>query len=200
MIMKKMRLFISGVTCLLMVFGISATTYASGDVKVVRTPVDSKSKLHVQVPETYDLSVFITDESGVTVYADYLKAKSSPGKLYNLANLEDGKYTITTEAAHQTVIKSFNIKDGEIVSSGKLKDFEPYFSKKNNKLIVNYLNENMKDISLTIEDDYRIYLEDKSENKLAYGKIVNTENMPRGYYTVTLEAGENIYKYYFDKF
>lgn len=198
--MKKIRTFISGVASTLMILGISATAFASGDIKVVRTPVDSKSKLHVQVPETYNLSVFITDENGTTVYTDYLEARSSPGKLYNLSNLKDGKYAITTEAAHQTIIKYFHIKDGEIVSSDKLRDFEPYFSKKNNKLIINYLNESMQDISLTIEDDYRIFLEEKSDNKLAYGKLINTENMPSGYYTVTLEAGENIYKYYFDKF
>ena len=192
---KTIRIFV--LTVLGSAVGFSA--FASGDIRVVKSNEDERLKLHVTVPESYDMTVNIADKQGNIVFSEYIYGKSVPGKLYNLENLEDGKYSIVTQAAHQTISKQFVIENSQIKAVDKSWNFAPYFKMEADRLKVNYLNENLNEIHLTLENEYRVFLKDGKENKFAYGKMINTENLPAGYYTVTLESGENSYKYYFEK-
>ncbi len=177
----------------------TTAAYANGEIRVVKSAGDDKSKLHVSVPESYDMLVTISDMQGAIVFSEYVAENSVPGKLYNLQNLEDGMYSITTEAAHQTVKKQFLIENNEIKALDKSRDYAPYFRFENDKLKVNYLNKTLADVAVILEDDYRVYFEDEKKNRLNYGKIINTKDLPNGFYTLTLESGGNSFKYFFEK-
>ena len=192
---KSIRLFLFAMFAM----AVSNAAFASGEIRVVKSAGDHKSKLHVSVPESYDMMVTISDMQGIIIFSEHIEGKSVPGKLYNLQNLEDGIYRITTEAAHQRVSKQFIIENSVIKKTVKSREFAPYFKLENDKIKVNYLNETLANIGLTLEDEYRIYLEDEKENHLNYGKIINTKGLPGGYYTLTLESGDNKFKYYFEK-
>lgn len=198
--MKKIKNWIPMLVVAGAFIGFSLNVSASGDVSVVRTSDDDKSKLLVEIPQKYDVMVSISDASKNLVFSEFISKNSSAGKIYNLSNLEDGEYMITTEAAHQTVTKKFKIESSQIIAREKSLHFDPYFSKTDDKLVVNYLNEGGEKVNLTLENETRIYLEDRGTNALVFGKMIDTQNLPIGYYTLTLEAGKDSYKYYFEKF
>jgi hypothetical protein len=64
-------------------------------------------------------TVELTDMNGKTLHRDLIKNHNGYARIYNLKEVEDGRYLLTAKQGNDEVIVVVRIKDGTIMTSDK---------------------------------------------------------------------------------
>jgi hypothetical protein len=197
--MKTTMIFKTGITLLLLI-GISFNTDAN-TTPYSSTPTSLKESsdatMKVKVPSNMNTFVSILDQSGTMIFSDVVSKDASNGKSYDFSKIKNGVYTFKAESDQKLVEKTLVVDKNELRIVKKEKKYLPVFSIDGDFLMVNYLNSNEENISLSLEDQIKSYYKETGERDMAYGKIINIKSLDRGNYVFTFTAGEDTYNYTF---
>jgi hypothetical protein len=66
--------------------------------------------------------------------------------------LEDGKYNFTVKVENEKEVNRLKIKNGKVEVLNQWKEVEPFFTMKDNRLELSYLNFGQKNVKLMVYD------------------------------------------------
>ncbi len=107
-------------------------------------------------------------------------------KVFDFAELGDGKYCICINYGNRSISRDLNVKDNAIQVGTPQCLFEPYFSVCNNKLNVSFLNAAQKQVQLSIYQNGRYIVGADLGKDLAIQKCIDLSDLRQGKYEVIL--------------
>lgn len=195
--MKTTKIFKTGIA-MLMVAGLFINTYASGDPTSNTEEKSSELSMIFTVPTNMNTNISIFDQAGSLVTANYF-IKNNVGKSYDFSKVDKGTYTFVIETEFKSVEKTISVDNKEIRVLNEVTEYRPIFTIDDDILTISYINLDEENISIELSDETYLYMEEKDGNDMAYGKMLDLKNLPKGEFTVALKAGYDMYKYNFNR-
>lgn len=127
--------------------------------------------------------LLVKDEYGIILHSETVENNGNLSKLFDLKQLENGKYTIELDKDFEVIIKPLEIKNNAIffLKNEERKVFKPLMRIENNKLLIS---------QMTLESDL-IEVEIYYGDSLIYSENINGEKtMNRIYKLSDSEYGE----------
>jgi hypothetical protein len=147
-----------GILTILALF-IAAVGFATDTPKMnIVANDDSKVLVSFESATACPVEMTITDEDGVIMH--YWKSESPQNtfnQMLNLSELEPGTYNVVLNYGGTSINRELSITRGEIKVGPPVKLLEPYFSFKNDKLNVSFLNVANKKVFLNVYKDGEHY-------------------------------------------
>lgn len=199
--MKTRTNIITGMAILLFA-GISMNAFAGGDpFNSTTTTLEERAdvSMMIKIPSNTSTQISVLDQEGDMIYSDIVTIDDNPGKTYDFSEVERGAYTFIAKTEFKTVEKTFVVENNELRIVKEETSYRPVFSIDGDILKVSYLNKDKDDIHISLEGASLQHFKEYGGNDMAYGKILNIKNLPKGEYALTLKAGWNTYNYYFNK-
>ena len=148
---------------------------------------------------TYQVEV--KDHNGDVIYSDVQESLSyNSNKLYNLSDLNNGRYTFEVKLGDENEINDLIVNNGTIQLTGEEEQITPTF-----KLDGKYLNLTFPNLA---ENNVRILIYDKTIDKWIFQEKLSPENdiqqalnlsqLHPGNYRAELISGVDSYNYDFD--
>jgi hypothetical protein len=129
-------------------------------------------------------------------------------KLFDLSNLEDGKYSILFNGEGQSFVSYFEIRNSELISSksdagitvSSANISSSYMKQKNDIIYVSHINPELNRSSIEIFDNRgdSIYSADLPVQG-TYSGAYKINDLPKGDYVMVLTSGNNTKSYEFQK-
>ena len=193
----RTKLFRKASLAFLAIASLSISSYASGDISVSAMKESPKAKVEIEVPTLEDVNLSLLDPSGIVIHSDFVSKNSEYEKVFDFSRVDDGVYTFVTKTGHITVSKTIELENNSISVLNKEYSYAPIFNVDGNVLKVSFLNKSNEDITISLEDSGRYYYQEKGDNSISYGRMMDIKNLPAGEYTFSLMAGEKEYQYRF---
>jgi hypothetical protein len=172
-----------------------------GDMKVKPVNGSKKAVVTVQNMKGEEFSVSIVNSNGwVKYYKEEITDLTIYGKLYDLSNLESGKYKIVFDNRYQLIEKVIKIDNEDVKVIKEAKYLKPTFLDKNNKVSFSYANLNNEKIAVQIKDasGNKIF-DEKLDEENVIAKTYNVENLPEGEYTLKVKTSKHTFSHKFEK-
>jgi hypothetical protein len=196
--MKSTKI-IKGMLAMLFTGVLFSNAFAEVEPVIAIEPDKPTTQLTLDVPESGNDFVTIFAPDGKSIFSERIKSNSKIVKVFDFAGLDDGIYTMVTNSENKSVEKTIEFKNQDVSIVGKKTNYMPIITEDGDKLRINYLNEDQGNISLTLKDSFWIYHDEKAGNAMAYGKTLDTSELPKGNYTLTLKVDDKEYTYNFRK-
>lgn len=196
--MKKLRI---GLLLFLVVLATSSVK-ALGTVKVTPVPgQDDKLMVDVlEAPEnTYQVEV--KDNNGQVIFYDTEQAKSYDDKrIFNLSELNDGKYTFEVKMGHENDMRDLVIKSGDVEVMNNEDQISPYFKLDGKYLELTFPNieDNNVRVLLYNNDSKDWVFQEKVRPEFDVQQALNLSKLKPGSYKAVLISGDGRYNYNFD--
>jgi hypothetical protein len=192
--MKTIKLTTLLVTAML--FSTILSARANSPMVDVRI-MNIESKPLIQIDQSLDTYVSISDTEGITLFSERVDANSSSARVFDFSRIKDGTYFIKVESDLKDVFKTVVVNSSNVEVIADEKEYKPLFIVENGLLKINYFNMDMKDIEYSIENAAAVYYEGKNKANLNFEKQFNISNLSRGKYFAKLEAGNKTYYHHF---
>ena len=145
-----------------------------------------------EISEQTSISIF--DKQGVIIYSEDLAAANIYSKNFNVNNLPKGGYFFKVEDDLKETIFAFFVEDSKIVIADKNVNTKPVFRRKEEKVYLNLLNLDKKDVKIKVLDSSdSVLFEEIISNTSLVEKVFNFENAFDGNYTITVQDKTNNY-------
>ena len=142
------------------------------------------------------VTISIEDANGVQLMQETVKENPNFVKRYNVAKLENGKYTLTVTKKTIRTVQPFDVTEAgvTIAEIEKKEKFIPYLNFNNDKLDVNVLLGNYSNITVTILDNegHKV-TEDKNYVVMTLHKRYDLSKLAAGAYVVEVLAGDETF-------
>ncbi|MEQ8703232.1 MAG: PPC domain-containing protein [Phaeodactylibacter sp.] len=171
-------------------------------IKISAIPSEKKFALTItNLKENAEISLR-DGESGTLLVSDKASARQPFAKIFNLDNLEPGKYYISVKTSMQEIVQPLNLtKYGVEADPNKVRKFyAPIFKVHSNQFVdVSYFAGKLDDVIVTIFDNNgsSVYKE-RLDNVLLVEKRYDMDTLPWGRYTIQVETEDNVYSKEFD--
>jgi len=176
----------------------SRASSPSFDIFLMDDPLESV--VQVSAAGTAETLVYVADNRGTYIFSDRISSSTASSRTFDFSKIGDGNYTIVTKSDFADITKKIAVENAEIEVLSKETEFKPVFEIKDDILKINFLNQSMEDIEITIEDSNNIYYEEMKEGNFNFGAKLDLRNLFPGEYTAKIEANGNTYYHYFRKF
>ena len=142
----------------------------------------------------FELSIEAEDGSMV-YYKQSNKPLTDYKKVFDFANLNDGKYVLNLKVNDTQLARNFEIANqGIYVGDSKL-TFDPYFDYKDNVLKFSYLNFDKENLSLSIYSNGDLVYKSKLGNEFAVSSGFDLSKLESGEYRVVLSSLNDSYAF-----
>ena len=161
---------------------------------------DAKIQVSFESATACPVEMTITDENGVVMH--YWKSETpqnAVNQLLNLSELEQGVYTVTLDYGGNSINRELSIARNEIKVGPPVKLYEPFFSFKNNKLNVSFLNVANKNVFLNVYKDGEHYNGFTLGKGLDIQKCIDFSMAGKGKYEVVLTDHFKEHRYTLNK-
>ncbi|MCK5464667.1 MAG: hypothetical protein KAI95_16675 [Bacteroidales bacterium] len=138
--MKTMNAILATITIGASALLSTAEAYAGDGMEITPITSEKKAMIEFKNPKSIDVSIFISNAEGTVVHEEILKSQSSFGRVYDLTNLEDGKYTIISEDDYIKTTTEVKVGRSDVEVLSNEFEYKPIFSTKGSSVMVNYLN------------------------------------------------------------
>ena len=184
---------------LLLFFALTVSVKAGNteDVKVIMLS-GKKVMLQVQNPYMQQMEINITDESNQYLYSSKLPMDAAFRKVYDLSNLPEGNYKVLLQLSNKVLEKDVRIEGGKTAVINESTHYLPYFKKKDNNLMVNYLNTAKDKVSVSFYSNTDKFFSDKPDNATSFQRLYSLEKLEPGQYNIELTSGDKMYSYPFE--
>ncbi|HSO89495.1 MAG TPA: hypothetical protein VLQ91_23280 [Draconibacterium sp.] len=133
------------------------------------------------------VEITITNDDGVVMHNWRTESPQNAVKqLLNLSELERGIYNVTLNYGGTSMNRKLNITRNEIKVGPPVKLYEPYFSFKNDRLNVSFLNVANKNVFLNVYKDGEHYNGFTLGKNLDIQKCIDFSTAGKGKYEVVL--------------
>ncbi|WCO01567.1 hypothetical protein [Psychroserpens ponticola] len=144
--------------------------------------------------------LLVKDKYGSVLHSETVKDNGKLSKWFDLNELENGNYSIELEKDFEIIVKSFEIKNNEVLflKNGETKSFKPVIKTKNNKLLVSQLSLESNPIHVEIYyEDSLIYTETLQGEK-TLNRIYSLSKAERGDYHTVIKTNNRTFVKYFE--
>jgi hypothetical protein len=172
-------------------------SFATDAVTVSTNNTNKNVKVTVMQPKLFDISVRVADDKGYIIHHENIKAKTTFGKVYDLSNMEDGIYTITSSSALVSTTKKIKVEGSSTSEIGEETTYKPHFALKDNYLKIQLLNEDRENIEISIDGFETIHHERYAGKDPVFGKMLDVSSLPRGEYSAEVKVGRKSYYHRF---
>ncbi len=138
-------------------------------------------------------SLDIVSESGETVYFKKLKKNDLNKQVFNLSNLEDGKYEVRLSNAKMTLKNEMTICNGVVTVMEQNQEIEPHFSFENDVIKISYLNFEKDKVQAMVYQSGVLIHEAYLGNEFTVNKGLNLSRLKKGKYDLCLTNGNRQY-------
>jgi len=168
-------------------------SFATDAVTVTTNNTNKHVKVTVSQPMLHDITVRVADDKGYIIHHEDIKAKTMFGKVYDLSNLDDGIYTITSSSGLVTTTKKIKVEGSSTREIGEVTTHKPLIVLKDNYLKIQFLNQDQENIEITVDGFETIHHESHAGNDMVFGKMLDVSELPRGEYSAEVKVGKNSY-------
>jgi len=190
-------------TTLLIIAAVLVTNFvsATGNLRVNIAPAGMDNAI-VEISNT-EYSVYeieIKDEYGEVFFA---KEASEPAmeyrKAYDFSELEDGTYFMTVEIDNERIDNKIVIKDGLVKKYDQKKMIEPYFTFKDDKFKMSYLNFHGEEMNMYVYQGNDRIKEKDIDPAFTVHEGLDFSDADRGTYRIVFASGERTFAYEVEK-
>jgi len=154
---------------------------------------ESKS-LVVELDTQHDKTFLkIIDEDQNIIFSEKV-SETSYTKKFDLNELESGSYYFEVDDALRTLVYPISVENKEVKILKRIENTKPVFRLKGDRLFLNLLNLEGKDVQIKVFDsNSRTLYKEVIENETVITKAFNFESAYEDHYTVVVKEGKNIY-------
>lgn len=154
---------------------------------------ESKS-LVVELDTQHDKTFLkIIDEDQNIIFSEKV-SETSYSKKFDLNELESGSYYFEVDDALRTLVYPISVENKKVKILKRIENTKPVFRLKGDRLFLNLLNLEGKDVQIKVFDsNNRTLYKEVIENETVITKAFNFESAYEDQYTVVVKEGENIY-------
>jgi hypothetical protein len=135
----------------------------------------------------------IIDEDQNIIFSEKV-SETSYSKKFDLNELESGSYYFEVEDALRTLVYPISVENKEVKILKRIENTKPVFRTKGDRLFLNLLNLEGKDVQIKVFDsNNRTLYKEVIENETVITKAFNFESAYEDQYTVVVKEGKNIY-------
>lgn len=154
---------------------------------------ESKS-LVVELDTQHDKTFLkIIDEDQNIIFSEKV-SETSYTKKFDLNELESGSYYFEVDDALRTLVYPISVENKEVKILKRIENTKPVFRLKGDRLFLNLLNLEGKDVQIKVFDsNSRTLYKEVIKNETVITKAFNFESAYEDHYTVVVKEGKNIY-------
>lgn len=156
---------------------------------------DAKSfvfRMDVVQPE--GTTVKLVDMHEAIIYDESVSGEGMYRKKFDLAGLEGGIYYLKIEDFQKVIEYTLKVGDKEVAVIKVDEDNKPIFKKKGDKVYVNLLNLNKKNVEIKVFDsNNRVVYSEEMSGKVLVEKAINFEQAVKDSYTVVVKHDNETY-------
>lgn len=163
-----------------------------GEVRL-RTIKEAKSVVLTLEKVLSDVTVRITDADDNLLYAETL-ADGTLVKRFDMRNLPEGMYYISTSDVYKTLIYTVSLKNGEANILLEENIAKPHFRKTKEKMFINFLNLDKSKVEIKVYDaEYRVVFSETITEKMIVEKAFDFKKAFAGNYRIVVTDAKNSY-------
>ena len=154
---------------------------------------ESKS-LVVELDTQHDKTFLkIIDEDQNIIFSEKV-SETSYTKRFDLNELESGSYYFEVDDALRTLVYPISVENKEVKILKRIENTKPVFRLKGDRLFLNLLNLEGKDVQIKVFDsNSRTLYKEVIKDETVITKAFNFESAYEDHYTVVVKEGKNIY-------
>ena len=159
---------------------------------------DSKTLLSIEhsVPTVCEVS--IRNQIGELVYYCRTKKKvANYQKVFNLSQLDDGNYRLIVNSGDCTIKNDLAKINGKIAVTATRNEMKPFFSIRDEKVILSYLNFHNEKMTVHVYDGNEHLFSQALGDDLAIHRVINMKALSPGHYELLLSDKHNQYWFSF---
>ena len=185
----------------LMAAAIVSMASATDLSKMMVTPLNA-DHLIVSVVNDYvsnfEISIYSENED-LVYYKQSDKPIFSYQKIFDVKNLENGKYQMTLKINNTSVEKNFTVTTNKIIFGESELNIDPYFMFDGQNLKFSYLNFQNEKFNLEIYDEAELIFKSKIGSDFSINSGYNLSKLEAGNYKVILRSFKKEFTYNFEK-
>jgi hypothetical protein len=195
--MKNFKSILMGVALVV----ISGAVLASGNLQVNIFPVSkNKTMVHVTNVEKSKYEIEVKNEKGAIVYYKRtVTPQATYAKYYNFSMLNDGDYRLTVKVNNEKMENTLRIQNGQAELVDQRKEVEPFFTLKDNRLELSWLNFAQEDARILVYEDNTLIFEKNLDPKFTVNYALDLSNLGNGNYNAVLVTDNNYFSYPVEK-
>lgn len=194
--MKNLKSILGGAA----LFLLSGAVLATGNMKVNIVPSNEKTVVQVLNVAESNYEIELKNERGDLVF---YKKTDSPATTYaqhyDFSMLDDGKYSLTVKGDNEKMENTLKINKGKVEVLNQRKEVEPFFTVKDNRLELSYLNFKLENLKVFIYDNNTQVFEKELIPEFAVNYAVDFSNLRSGKYDAVLATETGFYEYQISK-
>jgi hypothetical protein len=194
--MKNLKSILGGAVLLL----VSSAVLATGNMKVNILPSNEKTLVQVLNVAESNYEIELKNERGDLVF---YKKTDSPATTYaqhyDFSLLNDGNYSLTVKGTNEKMENTLKIKKGNVEVLNQRKEVAPFFTVRDNRIEVSYLNFELENLKVMLYDNNTLLFEKNLEPEFAVNYGLDLSNLKSGKYDAVLTSGNNFFEYQITK-
>jgi hypothetical protein len=195
--MKNLKSILGGAA----LFLISGAVLAAGNLKVNITP-SGNDRAVVEISNVAEsiYEIELKNERGEIVFYKRTNAPSiSYSQNYNFSILEEGRYHLTVKVNNEKIENTLGISKGQVTVMNQRKEVKPFFTVKENRLELSYLNFELENLKVLVYDNNRLIFEKELKPEFAVNYAVDFSQLDRGKYDAVLATDNRFFEYQITK-
>ena len=145
-------------------------------------------------PAIFEMSIE-TQGCEMVYYKQTTSASTEYQKIFDFAELENGKYVLNLKVNDTKVIRDFEVRNDKIVVGDSKLRIDPYFLFKDNQLKFSYLNFDQEHFTMYIYNNEGLFFSKKIGKDFSMQKGFDLSGLGEGDYKVVLSSLNNEYVY-----
>jgi hypothetical protein len=175
----------------------SLMTFATGNFTVNLSPTNENKavlEINTNVARTFDVS--IRNNSGELIQSFTTEETSDDfNKTIDFSNLRYGTYQLSVEVEGSSSEQLISIGKNGIEVLNETRVTAPYFTMKNDLLVLSFLNHQSDDATLYIYEGSSLVYQHEIGNSFVTHKGFDVSGLDNADYMVVLASGDNYYRY-----
>jgi hypothetical protein len=191
--MKNLKTILTGLALVLT----TSAVWATGNMKVNIVPAENE-KAVVQILNVAESNyeIELRNEKGDLVFYKKTDAPSTNyARHYDFSMLDDGKYSLTVKGDNEKMENSLKIDKGTVEVLNQRKEVAPFFTVRDNRLEVSYLNFELENLKVMLYDNNTLLFERNLEPEFAVNYGLDLSNLQSGKYDAVLVAKNSTFEY-----
>jgi hypothetical protein len=141
----------------------------------------------------------IKDENGTKLHTEIVSKEGKLNKVFNLSNLEDGKYTVELNKDYEIIVKTLEVKGNKVIynKASKKTIFKPVVRNKENLLMISKIAFDNKPIKIALYFEGNVIFSETVKNKTIVNRTYKLDTKETGNYKAIIYSNNRSYVHSF---
>lgn len=176
---------------------VSGAVMATGNLQVEILQAKKENTV-VQISNN-DKSIFEIELKNNDGNIIYYKRTDSPTAVcrqyFDFSRIADGQYHLTVSVDSEKKENTLKINNGQVDLVNQRKELEPYFTVRDNRLELSFLNYELENVNLMVYKNDELLYEKNLEPQFAVNYGLDLSNLNAGNYNAVLSTENSTYNY-----